>query len=101
MRPEDKNSPDSANRQGLTGHSPALARLFLVGLRPRRARLRFTGQNHYRTSGDCRNPLKNEGEQKAVGGCIGPSSDEEEALACKASLTSPVDSAILAERNPE
>ena len=29
-----------------------------------------------------------------MGGCIGPSSDEEEALACKASLNSPVDSAI-------
>lgn len=29
-----------------------------------------------------------------MGGCIGPSSNEEEALACKASLTSPVDSAI-------
>jgi hypothetical protein len=38
-----QNGPDGLIRQGLTGHSPALARLFLVGLRPRRARLRFTG----------------------------------------------------------
>ena len=45
-----ENSPGGLSRQGLTGHSPALARLFLVGLRPRRARLRFTGQNKYRTS---------------------------------------------------
>jgi hypothetical protein len=88
-----QNSPGSASRQGLTGRSPALARLFLVGLRPRRARLRFTGQNHYRTIADFRNRLKNKGETE-VGGCIGPSSDEEEALACKASLTSPVDSVL-------
>jgi hypothetical protein len=94
MKAEDKNSPGSASHQGFTGHSPALARLFLVGLRPRRARLRFTGQNHYRTSVDPRNRLKSVGERTEVGGCIGPSSDEEEALACKVSLTSPVDSAI-------
>jgi hypothetical protein len=49
MKPEEKKSPSGAGRQSLTGHSPALAQLFLVGLRPRRARLRFTGQNHYRT----------------------------------------------------
>jgi hypothetical protein len=46
-----EESPDGQCRRGLTGHSPALARLFLVGLRPRRARLRFTGRNKYRTSG--------------------------------------------------
>ena len=45
-----QDSPGGLNRQGLTGHSPALARLFLVGLRPRRARLRFTGQNQYTTT---------------------------------------------------
>ena len=44
-----RKRPRQRSRQGLTGHSPALARLFLVGLRPRRARLRFTGQNDYRT----------------------------------------------------
>jgi len=49
MTPETKKGPGSTSRQGLTGHSPALARLFLVGLRPRRARRRFTGQNQYRT----------------------------------------------------
>ena len=42
-------SPDGQCRRGPTGHSPALARLFLVGLRPRRARRRFTGRNKYRT----------------------------------------------------
>ena len=45
----NEESPDGQCRRGFTGHSPALARLFLVGLRPRRARLRFTGQDHYRT----------------------------------------------------
>jgi hypothetical protein len=47
---QEYNTAPAADRQGLTGHSPALARLFLIGLRPRRARLRFTGQNHYRTT---------------------------------------------------
>ncbi len=47
MSPQDKNSPGSGGRQGVTGHSPALTWLFLAGLRPRRARLRFTRQVHY------------------------------------------------------
>jgi len=47
-----EKGPGGAGRQGLTGHSPALVRLFLVGLRPRRARLRFTGQNQYTTEED-------------------------------------------------
>jgi hypothetical protein len=44
-----QNRPGGLRRRGVTGHSPALARLFLVGLRPRRAQRRFTGQNQYRT----------------------------------------------------
>ena len=73
MKPEDENSPDSLSRQGLAGHSPALARLFLVGLRPRRARLRFTGQHHYRTGGKevFQNPTRRKREEN--NGCIGPS----------------------------
>ena len=61
----NENGPGSASRQGPTGHSPALARLFLVGLRPRRARLRFTGQNQYRT--------REEQDGERDDGCIGPS----------------------------
>jgi hypothetical protein len=92
MRPEDKNSPGSTRRQGLTGHSPALARLFLVGLRPRRARLRFTGQNHYRTRE----------EQRRRGGRLHRPFPWEEALAdAYASLSVPVDSALVAERNSD
>jgi len=41
---EGKRSPGGVKSPGLTGHLPALAWLFLVGLRPRRARLRFTRQ---------------------------------------------------------
>ena len=44
-----QNRPGGLRRRGVTGHSPALARLFLVGLRPRRAQRRFTGQKQYRT----------------------------------------------------
>jgi len=36
-----------------------LPRLFLVGLRPRRARLRFTRQNHYTANG-VNGPLETE-----------------------------------------
>ena len=98
MRPEDKNSPGSASHQGFTGHSPALARLFLVGLRPdhashgARARLRFTGQNHYRTRE----------EQRRRGGRLHRPFPWEEALAdAYASLSVPVDSALVAERNSD
>ena len=92
MRPENKNSPGSASRQGLTGHSPALARLFLVGLRPRRARLRFTGQNHYRTREE-----RTERERRLHRPFL-----REEALAdANASLSVPVDSALVAERNSD
>ena len=38
-----------APARGPTRPWRTLARLFLVGLRPRRARRRFTRQNHYRT----------------------------------------------------
>jgi hypothetical protein len=48
-------------------------------------------------------PLENENKESGnvAGGCIGPSSPEEEALACKASLSVPVDSAFVAERNSD
>ena len=92
MRPENKNSPGGARHQGLTGHSPALARLFLVGLRPRRARLRFTGQNHYRTREE-----RTERERRLHRPFL-----REEALAdADASLSVPVDSALVAERNSD
>ena len=39
---ELKSSPGGVKSPGLTGHLPALTWLFLVGLRPRRARLHFT-----------------------------------------------------------
>ena len=74
--------------------------LFLVGLRPRSARLRFTRRKYCRNGSGWREPLKNEDKERGnvEGGCIGPSSQEGEALACKASLSVPVDSAFIAER---
>jgi hypothetical protein len=42
--------------------------------------------------------LKTKKSGNVVGGCIGPSSQEEEALARKASLNVPMDSAYVAER---
>ena len=41
---EWKSSPGGVKSPGPTGHLPALTWLFLAGLRPRRARLRFTKQ---------------------------------------------------------
>ena len=87
-----QKSPGSASRQGLTGHSPALARLFLVGLRPRRARLRFTGQNQYRTREE-----RTERERRLHR----PFSWEEAPANAYASLSVPVDSALVAERNSD
>ena len=77
--------------------------LFLVGLRPRSARLRFTRHKYYRNEKGGLEPLENEDKERGnvAGGCICPSSQEEEALACKASLSVPVDSAFIAERNSD
>ena len=44
--------------RGLTRPCGTLTRLFLVGLRPRRARLRFTRHKHCRTTGARENPLR-------------------------------------------
>ena len=41
---ERKSSPGGMKSPGPTGHLPVLTWLILVGLRPRRARLRFTRQ---------------------------------------------------------
>ena len=73
MNEAREKQPWQRRRQGLAGHSPALARLFLVGLRPRRARLRFTGRNNYRASGDefPKNTTRKRGGEDD--GCIGPS----------------------------
>ena len=91
MKPQ-KNSPGSVGRQGITGHSPALARLFLVGLRPRRVRLRFTGRDNYRTTEE-----RTESERRLHRHFL-----REEALAdAYASLSVPVDSALVAERNSD
>ena len=56
-----------------------------------------------RRKGASGRPLENEDKERGnvAGGCIGPSSPEEEALACKASLSVPVDSAFIAERNSD
>ncbi len=87
-----QNGPGVLIRQGLTGHSPALARLFLVGLHLRRARLRFTGQNHYTTREE-----RTERERRLHRPFL-----REEALAdADASLSVPVDSALVAERNSD
>ena len=64
----------------------ALARLFLVGLRPRRARLRFTGQNNYRTR---------EEQAKREQRLHRPFLPEEALADADASLSVPVDSAML------
>jgi len=92
-----------APARGPTRPWRTLAWLFLVGLRPRRARLRFTRHQYCRNGRGQREPLENEDKESGnvEGGCIGPSSEEEEALACKASLSVPVDSAFIAERNSD
>jgi hypothetical protein len=87
-----QKGPDSASCQGLTGHSPALARLFLVGLRPRRARLRFTVKNQYRT-GEERTERKRRLHR--------PFPWEEALADADASLSVPVDSALVAERHSD
>jgi hypothetical protein len=86
MKRGEKNGPGSASRRSPTGHSPALARLFLVGLRPRRARLRFTGQNHYRTREE---PADRQRRLHR------PFLREEALADADASLSVPVDSAML------
>jgi hypothetical protein len=75
--------------------------LFLAGLRPRRARLRFTRHNYYTTEGARRKPLgENRRRMQVVAvrlhrpfflGRRGPRGRQ-------ASLKDPVDSASLAER---
>ena len=70
MSSENKNGPNSTGCQGPTGHSPALVRLFLVGLRPRRARLRFTGQNKYRTGRSIPGRARNRQERTTVASAL-------------------------------
>jgi hypothetical protein len=72
-----KKAPEGRNPVGGPTRSwRTLTRLFLVGLRPRRARLRFTGHRYYidRGQGARKGPRENTGgsvvEQR---GCIGPS----------------------------
>jgi hypothetical protein len=55
-----KNGPRRETpTRGPTRPWRTLSRLFLVGLRPRRARLRFTRQNHY-TTDEVNGPLETE-----------------------------------------
>jgi hypothetical protein len=92
MNRENKKGPGGLGRQGLTGHSPALARLFLVGLRPRRARLRFTGQDQYRTQNE---------QMESEWRLHRPFFREEAPADTYASLSVPVDSASVAERSSD
>jgi hypothetical protein len=61
-------------RQDRPGHSPALTWLFLTGLRPRSARLRFTKHRDCRKDEVGGEPIteNNGGHKGEKNGCIGP-----------------------------
>ena len=61
MSKGQKNGPRrEAPDRGPTRPWRTLTWLFLVGLRPRRARLRFTRHKYCRNGRGCRKPLENE-----------------------------------------
>jgi hypothetical protein len=100
---EKKKAPDEKAHRRPTRPWRTLAWLFLVGLRPRRARLRFTRRRYYRGKRAGEKPSDETQEDTCWRKTVAPAflRRRRGPRGRMASLSVPVDSALAAERNSE